>query len=172
VFDELCKCTACFFTSCMFPQSCLMQAVFHYSLVIDKYDSPLGFNALFCCDLYGWSYESFLMNLVKLNNCIFEQSCLGKLCYSNITHVMLLMEVLFFRVGYFYFQIVFVYPMHKSVILLPCLPQSNCTLCFALHFSCFIVSCSLLVYVLSFVMIKYNNNNNNCLIESHVNHGQ
>jgi hypothetical protein len=67
VFDELCKRTARFITSCIFSPSRLVQTVSWHSRVFARYDSPLYSNALYCCHRHGWSIDLFPRKLVKTN---------------------------------------------------------------------------------------------------------
>jgi hypothetical protein len=43
------------------------------SVSYGKYDSPIGANALCCCNRFNWSHDLFMLNLVDLNNSFIYQ---------------------------------------------------------------------------------------------------
>jgi hypothetical protein len=60
----------------------------------------LGRNALFCCNRYGWSFDSFILNLVRLNNVVFEQWCRDHAASFDLNAAASLLDILFIRDGY------------------------------------------------------------------------
>jgi len=101
IYDELCKRSARFITSCIFSPCHLVQSVAWYSVCFGKYSSPLGNNAMLCCNRYDWSIDSFTLNLVRLNNNYFRQWHQNHLTNTEISTAFSLLEVIFIREGHF-----------------------------------------------------------------------
>lgn len=104
IFDELCKRSARFITSCLFAPSRLVRSVSMFSVVFAKFDSPLGSNALFCCNRFGWSYNSFISHSVPLNNSFFEQWNENNLTDIELNTAISLMDILLIREGHYVFS--------------------------------------------------------------------
>lgn len=103
ILDELSKRSArvyCRGTSCLHSHSRLFQSVSLYCVRYGRYDSQLGRNALFCCNRYGWSFDSFILNLVRLNNGYFEQWRRNHRSSSDFKAAVSLLDILFIRDGY------------------------------------------------------------------------
>jgi len=81
IFDEICKRSARFIVSCLFGSSRLVQSVAWHSIVVAKYNSVLGSNALFCCERYDWSVDEFRLALTDLSNDFFN--FLSRPCLSH-----------------------------------------------------------------------------------------
>ena len=71
IFNEICKPSARFI-SCLFSPSRYVQSVAWHSVVFGKFSSPPGSNAMLCCLRYGWSLDSFALNLVQLSTSFFK----------------------------------------------------------------------------------------------------
>jgi hypothetical protein len=101
IFDEICKQSARFITACLSSPSRLVQSVSWHSVVFGKFSSPLGSNAMLCCFRYGWSFDSFVLNLVQLFNSFFHLWYRDSLPDIVIYTVMSLLELHFIREGQF-----------------------------------------------------------------------
>jgi hypothetical protein len=99
IFDELCKRSARFITSCLFSPSCLVRSVSWYSVVFGKYDSPLGANALYCCNRFEWAHDLFLLNLVDLTNSFFYKWYNNNLTDIELDTARSLLDIIFIREG-------------------------------------------------------------------------
>ena len=71
IMDEICKRSARFVMTCLFSPSNLVRSVANYSVKFAGYNSPLGSNALFCCQRYGFDLELFRLHSVSLDNKFF-----------------------------------------------------------------------------------------------------
>ena len=91
-FDELCKRSARFITSCLFSPSQLVRSIAWHSIVVAKHNSILGSNALFCCERFGWSSDQFALNLVNLSNNFFIDVYRNGLDYTE-RHIVLSNEL-------------------------------------------------------------------------------
>jgi hypothetical protein len=100
IFDELCKRSARFITSCFFSPNRLVQFVSWHSVVFSKYNSPLGSNAWFCCNRYNWLTDLFILNLVPLNNNFFKNWYHAGVPDNEFHTAMALLEALFIREGF------------------------------------------------------------------------
>jgi hypothetical protein len=100
-FDELCKRSARFITSCLLSPSQLVRSMAWHSVVVAKYNSILGSNALFCCERFGWSRDQFVLNLVNLSNNFFSDFYRSGLVDAERQNASLLLELLFLREGTF-----------------------------------------------------------------------
>jgi endonuclease/exonuclease/phosphatase family metal-dependent hydrolase len=100
ILDELSKRSARFITSCLLSPSRLVKSVSLYCVRFGRYGSQLGRNALFCCNRYGWSFDSFILNLVRLNNVVFEQWCRDHAASFDLNAAASLLDILFIRDGY------------------------------------------------------------------------
>ena len=65
-----------------------------------KYDSPLGANALYCCNQFDWAHDLFMLNLVDLNNCFFYKWHNNNLTDTELNTARSLLDINFFREGY------------------------------------------------------------------------
>ena len=101
IFDDICKRSARFITSCLFSPSRLVQSVAWHSVVFGKFSSPLGSNAMLCCLRYGWSLDLFVLNLVPLSNSFFKLWYRHSLPDTEIYTAMSLLELIFVREGQF-----------------------------------------------------------------------
>jgi hypothetical protein len=101
ISDEICKRSAHFITSCISSPSRLVRSVSWHSVFFGKFSSPLGSNALLCCLRYGWSLDSFVLNLVQLPNSFFHLWYRGSLPNIEIYTAMSLLELIFVREGQF-----------------------------------------------------------------------
>jgi hypothetical protein len=99
IFVELCKRSARFITSCLFSPSCLYRSVSWYSVVFGKYDSPLGANALYCCNRFEWAHDLFLLNLVDLTNSFFYKWYNNNLTDTDLDTARSLLDIIFIREG-------------------------------------------------------------------------
>ena len=72
-------------------------AVSCHSVVFGKFSSPLGSNAMLCCLRYGWSLDSFAMNLIPLSNSFFKLWYRHSLLNTEIFTAMSLLELIFIR---------------------------------------------------------------------------
>jgi hypothetical protein len=79
----------------------LKRSVSWHSVVFGKFSSPLGSNALLCCLRYGWSLDSFVLNLVHLSNSFFHLWYRGSLPDIEIYTAMCLLELIFVKEGQF-----------------------------------------------------------------------
>jgi hypothetical protein len=101
IFDEICKRSAHFITSCLSSPSRLVRSVSWHSVVFCKFSSPLGSNALTCCLRYGWSLDSFVLNLVQLSNSFFHSWYRVSLPDIVFHTAVSLLELIFVREGQF-----------------------------------------------------------------------
>jgi len=99
LFDDLCKRSARFIVSCIFSHSSLVQSIAWHSIHVAKYNSPLGSNALFCCDKFGWSLDSFFMGLSDLSNQFFIELYHSLIPETENSIAHLLIELLLIRDG-------------------------------------------------------------------------
>ena len=63
--------------------------------------SPLGSNALFCCQRYGFDLELFRLHSISLDNKFFINWCKDRVTEVEAVNAMSLIELLFVRDGYF-----------------------------------------------------------------------
>jgi len=101
VFDEICKRSARFILSCLFGVSRLVRSVAWHSIVVAKYNSVLGNNALLCCERYGWTQEDFVHGFINLDNNVFSEFCAECVSDSERNSALFLLEVLYVREGRF-----------------------------------------------------------------------
>jgi hypothetical protein len=94
IFNEICKRSARFITSCLSSPSRLVRSVSWHSVVFGKFSSPFGSNALLCCLRYGWSLDSYVLNLVQLSNSFFHLWCRGSLPDIEFYTAMSLLELI------------------------------------------------------------------------------
>jgi hypothetical protein len=59
IMDEICQRSARFVMACLLSPSNLVQSVAYYSVTFAGYNSPLGSNAFFCCQRYGFDLDLF-----------------------------------------------------------------------------------------------------------------
>jgi len=100
-FDELCKRSARFIISCLFSPSQLVRSMMWHGVVVAKYNSIMGSNALFCCERFGWSPDQFVLNLVNLSNNVFIDYYRAGLEDVEKHNAFSLLELLFIREGTF-----------------------------------------------------------------------
>src|SRR5260221_2230497 len=98
-YDEMCKRSARFIISCLFSSNQLVHSVASYSVMHARYNSLLGSNALLCCKRFGWSFVSYMGNLVYLNNSLFEHFYINNLSDSERIRLISLMELILLREG-------------------------------------------------------------------------
>jgi hypothetical protein len=77
-----------------FSPSCLVRSVSWHNVGYGKYDSPLGANALYCCNRFDRSHDLFMLNLVDLNNSFFYK------WHKNNLTAWSLLDIIFIREGY------------------------------------------------------------------------
>ena len=104
IFDEICKRTARFISSCLFSPSRLVQSISWFSLVFGRFGSPLGTNALICCKRYNWLFDEFILNLVNLGNNLFRDWYVNRVSDIEFNNAASLLEILFIRDGHFKFS--------------------------------------------------------------------
>jgi hypothetical protein len=104
IFDEICKRTARFISSCLFSPSRLVQSISWFSLVFDRFGSPMGTNALIYCKRYNWLFDEFILNLVNLGNNLFRDWYVNRVSDVEFSNAASLMEILFIRDGHFKFS--------------------------------------------------------------------
>ena len=67
IFDEICKRSSRFIVSCLFCPSRLVNSIVWYGVLLGRYNSVVGRNALICCERYGWELNDFVMGSVNLS---------------------------------------------------------------------------------------------------------
>jgi hypothetical protein len=101
IFDELCKRTSRFITTCLNAPSCLVRSVSFHGVFYSKYRSPLGSNALLICKHFSWSFDSFISNCIDLTNYSFRAWFGRQLTDDDVKTALFLLELLFVREGRF-----------------------------------------------------------------------
>jgi hypothetical protein len=100
-FDEICKRTARFISSCFNSPSNLVRFVSWYAATFSKYNSPLGSNALIVCKHFSWPFELFISSCIDLTNYSFNCWFSSQLNFDIISTSLFLLELLFIREGRF-----------------------------------------------------------------------
>ena len=103
IFDEICKRTARFISSCLFSPSRLLQSISWLSLVFGRFGSPMGNNALICCKRYNWLFDEFILNLVNLGNNLFRDWYVNRVSDIDLTMMHLYWNIVY-RDGHFKFS--------------------------------------------------------------------
>jgi len=99
-FDEICKRTSRFISSCLNSSSCLVHFISWHGVNFYKYGSPLGSNALIVCKHFSWHFESFNSRCIDLtNNRVFKYWFHSQLNFDIISTALFLLELLFVRDG-------------------------------------------------------------------------
>jgi hypothetical protein len=98
--DEICKRSARFITSCLKASSHLVRTVVLHSIVHVRYNSPIGKNALFCCERFGWCEADFVSGEIDLIHKNFMDQCMGKCTEQEINSALALSDVMSIREGY------------------------------------------------------------------------
>ena len=80
--------------------SCLVRSVSWYSVGYGKYYSPLGANALHCCNRFDWAHDLFMLNLVDLTNSFFCKWHNNNLTDIELNTARSLLDIIFIREGY------------------------------------------------------------------------
>ena len=80
IFDEICKRSSRFIVSCLFCPSRLVNSIVWYGILLGRYNSVVGRNALICCERYGWELNDFVMGSVNLSKHFYWQM----LCFANL----------------------------------------------------------------------------------------
>ena len=146
--DEICKRSARFVMTCLFSPSNLVQSVAYCSVKFAGYNSPLGSNALFCCQRYGFDLELFRLHSVSLDNKFFINWYKARVTEVEAVNAMSLIELLLVRDGHFSLG----YQISATLIswtLLIALPPLNhytmcCTALRTLHYCiCIVCFCTL-----------------------------
>ena len=101
IFDEICKRSARFIVSCLFCPSRLVNSIVWYGVLLGRYNSVVGRNALICCDRYGWEQTDFVMGSINLSKQFFTMHCDSKLTQSDKSTIVSTFEMLCVREGLF-----------------------------------------------------------------------
>ena len=100
IFDELCKRSVRFISSCLLSSNNLVRSISKYSVLYAKYNSLPGSNVLLCCSKYGWSISSFYFGQVQLSNAFFERWYINSIGLYEMCSIMSLLDILYIREGY------------------------------------------------------------------------
>ena len=100
-FDEICKRTARFISSCFSSSSYLVRFVSWHGVNFCKYSSPLGSNALIVCKHFSWPFDLFISSCIDLTNYSFKYWFQSQLNDGIISTTLFLLELLFVREGCF-----------------------------------------------------------------------
>ena len=101
IFDELCKRSARFISSCLLSSCHLVRQISSYCVTYAKHRSVLGSNAILCCDRFGWSRDSFYAGLPDLSNTFFQHRYYAGVSDIEYSNALTLLELLFVREGRF-----------------------------------------------------------------------
>jgi hypothetical protein len=74
----------------LFVCSRLVQSIAWHGVVHAKYNSCLGRNGLFCCKLFGWPVDDFVLNIFQPANEFFAQYFMDGLSQDTVSSGMML----------------------------------------------------------------------------------
>jgi len=117
VFDEICKRSSRFINSCLRSRYNLVRSIVLHSIVQGKYYSTLGRNLRFCCGLFGWQLEDFLLGFVSLNDDCFHNFCMNNISVARLQIASLVEELLSLREGFVRLHLNAVIFSRKAILL-------------------------------------------------------
>ena len=99
IMDELCRRFLSFLHKCSVSQNKLVNFVIRFGVLFGGMFSGCGRNALFCSSRYSVDSVDFLRN--NLSFCFIKEKCAADISATDMSNVLLLLELLFIRDGIF-----------------------------------------------------------------------
>ena len=98
IMDELCRRSIAFVNNCMNSDSFIVSSVSKFGVYVGRMLSPIGRNALFCCERYGYRLSQF----IHLSRQVIIDVCHGRVSIERRLAAELLLEIIFVREKSFY----------------------------------------------------------------------
>jgi len=104
IMFEICRRSIRFIVSCLSSQSRLVQFVARHGILFCKYNSVIGSNLLFCCNLFNWSFDDCILDFFDLSFGYFSRFYVDSLSDADLSSIFSLVELISLREGYFCFD--------------------------------------------------------------------
>jgi hypothetical protein len=108
-----------------FSPSHLVKSTSWFSLVLDRFGSPLGTESLVCCNCYNWPFDECIFKFVELTKHLFRDWYVNRVSDIEFNNAASLLELLLIREGHFKCIIILIWTNQKLMALLRRLPLTD-----------------------------------------------